>query len=391
MQPPSPENEEVRPPVVTRAPPREKQFPCLKCGARLEFDPSARALTCPYCGHAEVLEPGNKDLLERDLERHLNKVTGIQAIAGRPREVRCAACGAVTLLDEAIRTESCPYCASHLENEPEAAQDMIEPEGILPFAVDQRTALASFDRWLHGLWFAPGTLRKFANLGRLNGYYVPFWTYDSMTYTFYRGERGDDYYATETYTDRESYTDSSGRRQSRSVTKTRQVRKTRWRSVSGEVRHFFDDVLIPASTSLPSWYTSSLTDSELKDLESFRPEFLSGFVTERYTIAANDGFETAKVVMDGKIRALCCADIGGDHQRLHHVDTQHAAVTFKHVLLPVWLAVYRYHDKPYRVMVNGRTGEVVGDRPYSWAKIISLIVLILAIVGTILFFVFSNK
>ena len=64
-----------------------------------------------------------------------------------------------------------------------------------------------------------------ADLGQLNGVYVPFWTFDSMTYTHYTGERGDDYWETETYTETNA--------QGQTETKTRQVRKTRWTPVAG--------------------------------------------------------------------------------------------------------------------------------------------------------------
>ena len=42
-----------------------------------------------------------------------------------------------------------------------------------------------------------------------------------------------------------------------------------------------------------------------------------------------------------------------------------ARLTFKHVLLPVWLAAYRYRGKSFRFVVNGRTGSVEGERPWS--------------------------
>ena len=88
--------------------------------------------------------------------------------------------------------------------------------------------------------------------------------------------------------------------------------------------------------------------------------------------------------MDTAIRRLCAQAIGGDHQRLHTVSTKHVGVTFKHLLLPVWLASYRYQDKSYRVLVNGQTGKVTGDRPYSWIKISLLVLIVLAVVGIIL-------
>src|SRR5439155_17500153 len=62
-------------------------------------------------------------------------------------------------------------------------------------------------------------------------------------------------------------------------------------------------------------------------------------------------------------------------------------VTFKHLLLPVWLASYRYRDTLYQILVNARTGEVVGRRPYSVAKIVSLIVAIIVAAGLLLFMI----
>src|SRR5262249_33598967 len=156
---------------------------------------------------------------------------------------------------------------------------------------------------------------------------------------------------------------------SQQVTKSRQVTKTRWTSVSGEVDHFFDDVLIYASQSMQGDLVGGLEPWDLPKLEDFKPEFLSGFQTERYTVGLREGFGKAREIMDGEIRRLCCRDIGGNHQRLHSVNTQHVGVTFKHILLPMWLAAYRYQDQPYQILINGRTGQVTGTRPYSWIKI----------------------
>jgi hypothetical protein len=252
------------------------------------------------------------------------------------------------------------------------AQSLIAPGGLLPFKITDHQARQAFSQWLAGRWFAPNGLKEFANLGQMAGVYAPYWTYDSMTFTHYTGERGDDYFETETYQER----DANGQM----VSKTREVRKTRWTSVSGEVRHFFDDVLIYASQSLPENYVYNLAPWDLPEAEDFRSDFLSGFKTERYTIGLKDGFAKARGIMDQEIRRLCCRNIGGDHQRLNTVDTQYLGITFKHLLLPMWLAVYRYQNQPHRVLVNGRTGKVVGSRPYSWIKITLFILAIVAAV-----------
>jgi len=366
------------------APPPGKKFPCMKCGAKLDFDPSSRALKCPFCGNLEKIEPSNKAVAERDLEEYLSRETGKSVVQGRAFETKCGTCGAVVLLEDKVAADHCPYCAAFLENKPQAAEAMIAPECILPFAITNDKAMEAFQKWMASLWFLPSGFRQLAKVDKMNGLYLPFWTFDSMTYTYYSGSRGDNYTETEWYTDNESYTDSDGTQRTRPVQKTRQVTKTRWTRVTGEVRHFFDDIPVCASTSLPEHYTAALTAKELGDLEPFRPEFLSGFLTERYTLGPKEGFAKAKVVMDAHIRTLCNRDIGGDQQRLERVETQHVGVTFKHLLLPVYLASYRFRDKPYRVMVNGQTGHVLGDRPYSFGKIFGLIGTILLVIASII-------
>jgi DNA-directed RNA polymerase subunit RPC12/RpoP len=376
---------EEKEPTVTRAPPAGRKFPCPQCGAKLDFDPSARALACPYCGHKEKIERGDHDLKEHDLEAYLRDRDRLKTpVEGHTSEVKCPACNAVVLLEDKVVTDKCPYCGTHLENEPRVAEAMIQPEGVLPFKVDHRDAVEAFARWLGGLWFAPNALRKMADLGQLTGVYVPFWTFDSMTYTRYNGERGDDYWETEYYTETNA--------QGQTETKSRQVLKTRWTPVAGEVRHFFDDVLVCASKGLPEEYRGHVLPRELKGLEEFKAEFLSGFKTERYQLGPRDGFDRAREIMDRQIRGLCEQDIGGNHQRLHSVQTRHVGVTFKHILLPVWLASYRYQERPYRVIVNGRTGEIMGDRPYSWVKITLLVLgILLAILLAILVFAGVSK
>jgi hypothetical protein len=84
--------------------------------------------------------------------------------------------------------------------------------------------------------------------------------------------------------------------------------------------------------------------------------------------------------MAPQIRRLIDSDIGGDHQQINSVQTQNVGVTFKHLLLPLWLAVYRYQNQTYRILVNARTGEVAGRRPYSWLKITLLVLLCLILV-----------
>jgi DNA-directed RNA polymerase subunit RPC12/RpoP len=172
----------IEQPVEKKLPPAGRKFPCAKCGARLDFDPSSRELKCPYCGHCELIQPSAHQVEEQDWNAYWSRHTGEEKpIAGRASQITCTGCGAVILLQDQVATDKCPYCATHLENQPETAKEMIPPGGLLPFAISQRQAIDAFGQWIAGRWFAPNALRQFANLGQLNGVYVPFWTYASMT------------------------------------------------------------------------------------------------------------------------------------------------------------------------------------------------------------------
>lgn len=337
-----------------------REFPCAQCGAKMQFDPTARAVKCPYCGHETPVPQDAAGVAERDY------LAALAELADRPpgrtaATVKCRACHGETTLDPHVSADTCPFCGSALLSQAEAGA-RIAPHYLLPFKVPRAEAYKLFRGWVERLWFAPNKLKRYARSERngLAGLYVPYWTYDAHTESAYQGERGDDYWVTEHYTTREN---------GRTVTKTRQVRKTRWSHASGTVSNVFDDLLVLASHSLPAKHTEALEPWDLANLVPYDEQYLAGFRTELYQVDLAQGFDEARQMMDGEIRASICRDIGGDHQRIHAVETEHRDITFKHLLLPVWLSAYRFRDKTYRFLVNARTGEVQGERPWSWAKI----------------------
>jgi len=86
-------------------------------------------------------------------------------------------------------------------------------------------------------------------------------------------------------------------------------------------------------------------------------------------VELDQGFNHAQVNMDRIIRGDVGNAIGGDQQRIGRLQTTHSDTTFKHVLLPLWNAAFDFRGKTYRFVVNGRTGKVRGERPYSVIKI----------------------
>ncbi|MDD2386026.1 MAG: hypothetical protein PHP52_04525 [Bacteroidales bacterium] len=345
----------------------QAEIVCSNCAAKLEFEPGTTSLTCPYCGTKNEIEIRDESIDELDFEQFLKDAE----VGGEIEEVltiACNACGAITTLDPNVVSGDCPFCGNKLIVKSESTSKQIKPKSLLPFKIKAKEAQESFKKWLNKLWFAPSGLKKFAaQAEKLAGMYIPYWTYDADTYSKYKGQRGDDYSTTETYTDN-------------GETKTRTVTETRWTNVSGRLNLYFDDVLVIASKSLPKNKTDNLSPWDLESLVPFDEKFLSGFRTETYRIGLKDGFDVAKVKMDPKIRETINTEIGGDHQRITSLGTTYSNIKFKHTLLPIWISAYRFNNKVYRFIVNGRTGKVQGERPWCWWKIA---LLILAIVGGI--------
>jgi DNA-directed RNA polymerase subunit RPC12/RpoP len=346
------------------------RYPCPQCGADTRFDPARGALACEHCGAQVAIEHGAGPIREHDYRAALvaTETRPVSAIAPGGREVECTTCGARVIV--AGHADRCAFCDSALVVEI-AAEETIPPESLLPFAVDRARAGAAFSTWLGKRWFAPSDLVARAKKDALDGVYLPYWTFDSRTTTRYRGARGDHYYVTERYTD------------SQGTSRTRQVQKTRWRSASGTVRVDFDDVLVPASAGLPPKVIAGLEPWDLPALVPFDGRYLAGFVAERYRVGLEDGFRGAEARMEPRIEAAIRGDIGGDVQRIDSMSVAHDDVRWKHLLLPVWVSSFRYRERLFRVTVNARTGEVSGERPWSWIKIglLVLAIVLLAVGG----------
>lgn len=353
---------------------KPKQFPCTSCGARLEFAPGTKKLKCSYCGHDNDLPQPVDIVSELDFYDYFARAAEDGESENR-QVVKCSACNAESTVDKNISMSRCPFCGSQL-TAPARSSRLIKPGAVLPFKVTRNQAVDRFRSWLGELWFAPGELKRQAgSLDGIKGMYLPYWTYDARTTTIYDGERGENYYETEYYEDQ----DEKGN----TVSRSRQVVRTRWYSTRGSIANAFDDVLVLAGRSLPPEIIQSLQPWDLKNLVPYQDEYMSGFQAEAYQVDLGAGFEEAKVLMDEEIRHAIERDIGGDQQRIHAARTQYDNITFKHILLPVWISAYRYRDRTYRFIVNARNGQAQGERPWSVFKIavavVSALILLLVI------------
>ncbi|MBK9069877.1 MAG: hypothetical protein IPL79_02530 [Myxococcales bacterium] len=348
-------------------------YPCEHCGGKTRFLPGTEALQCVFCQALMPIARGAVPVSESDFEQALRARASmpLETLTVGAREIECKTCGARSVVTEqALR---CAFCDATVVVEVPPGDAIVMPGSVLPFAKTGSEAQAALTRWIDGLWFAPFRLRRRAKTLAIDGIYLPFWTFDTQTHTAYHGQRGDYYYVSV------SYRDAQGRSQ------TRQERRTAWRPASGEVAVAFDDTLVCASRSVPQRFATKLEPWDLAALAPFDGRYLAGFIAERYAIDLAEGFAVAETMMEPGIRAAIRSDIGGDEQQIADMEVRYAARTYKHVLLPLWLSAFRFRDRVYRIMVNARTGEVTGERPYSALKILLAVVIGLGVVGGCIF------
>ena len=280
---------------------------------------------------------------------------------GRPVEriVQCGACG------EGVERKGfglrCRSCGAVLVRDSDLAEP-VRPDGVLPFAVDEEAARSAFANWIAHRRFAPQSLRSGSmQVSSVDGLFLPFWSFSAATRSAYRGRRGE----TDTQQVMRTRADAEGKSETYWETET----VTRWHHVSGQVSRDFVDLRLSACSPLtekaPRW--------PLTGLRPYAQGSARGKRIIAYDVDPGSGLDTAKKLMRAQIESDVRRDIGGSSQQVNGVDTTYTRESCSLVLLPAWLISYTHQGKPRSALVNGSSGEVAGERPYSAAKISLLI------------------
>lgn len=352
-----------------------RTYPCSSCGAQLVFDPVGQDLLCPSCGNRSPVTAPDVAVQARELGPAIAALRELQAHAAGPQvtgewEVKCQNCGGTTGFNGSLTATRCPYCATPIQRDDvHNAPARLPVDGVVPFRVGEKQARELVEKWVSGRWFAPSNFRKYRRIGAFSSLYTAYFTYDADTQSWYQGERGDDYQV-------RVGTDSDGD----PIYETR----TRWYPVAGEVANEFADLPVLANDNLNRNRIRALEPWPVEQARAYSPEFVAGHLCRTYDNDAEQSLPEAQQRMESAIESTVRGDIGGDHQRIHQLNTNWNWLAYKHLLLPIWLLTVVYMDKTYQVYINGLTGQVSGDRPWSKVKIIAAILAVLAIILTVI-------
>ena len=351
-----------------------RKHPCPECGGDAEWNAARKALACPYCGTilpwTDGSDPLGASISERDLEAALASMgSEDRGLRTEKKSVKCESCKAISIFDPDRAAQRCDFCGSPAIVPVDDLTDLITPQSLLPAVIAAPQVRDQLRAWYGSRWWAPTKLKRAALTDQLHGIYLPYWTFDAHVDARWTAESGYYHYTTETY------------RGSDGKTATRQVRHTRWENSAGELAHFFDDDAVPGSVGV---HTTLLRQVEpfptLKDLKPYEPAYVRGWTVERYQIDLRQASQTSRQQMDEVIHQLCEREVPGDTRRNLQVESVYQGRTFKHILVPVWLATYTYGAKSFQVVVNGYTGKMAGEHPLSWVKIAFAILAALLVV-----------
>ena len=340
-------------------------FKCPSCGSFMVHKINTFHLECTSCKTTKAIDATVYTRAKSSIYDAFNTPANSES-----KVIDCPGCGADIDFKKQQISTLCPYCKTPLVTQP---INSIKPYSILPFSIDSTSAKEIFKNWLGSLFFAPNSLKKLLDFEyKFKPLYLPYYSFDSKTFTNYSGERGDAYYIE---VQREVYI--NGKVQ----VVTELERHINWSYVSGSTHRDFYDILINSKSDLPD-IVKQVYNFDLNRLMLYNPAFLSGFESFEYNRELEICYKEAKEYMNSVIYSDVLYSIGGDEQRVHSIDSNFNKEVFEVTMLPIWMSSFNYKSKEYNIAINGVTGEIFGERPYSYTKIfITILIVVMIILG----------
>ena len=344
------------------------QKTCPQCHSQMKYSAEHQLLYCNQCAYKEDFERGQDKIVEQDLNAILQSA---QSNTFKPSDldkkvIECQACHSQIMISPDTVYVRCSFCGSEKINATAYNQNLIQPQGIIPFKITQQYARDSFNKWIREGWFRPNALKSAAMLDSLKGIYLPFWTFDAKTYTRWSGEAGHYYYVT---------VERNGQQV--------QERRIEWRPRSGDFNYSFDDVLISGVDGIDRHIVEAIYPYNLKETINYMPSLMIGWDAQIYNVDLQNGYGIAKDKMSSTLEMEASRRLGGDTQRGLRVSNQFGNQTFKHLILPIWICTYMYNGKVFQFAVNGQTGKIEGEKPISWVKVFFFVLFLVVVIATI--------
>ncbi len=332
---------------------------CPACGANMVFDPEDGCLYCEHCGTKQAIKERGSD--EMAFERLLQENNNW---SDETHVFRCENCGAKEVLDKREIAKQCPFCGTTNIVETDELSG-VKPNAVVPFRLGKEEACDNVKKWAKKKLFAPRKFKKSANPEDVKGVYNPAFSFDTATHSRYSGVLGKYYYKTKQVNG-----------------KTVRERYVRYFDIGGDYDMFFDDILIQASTAIAQKSLDKMQPFDTNNSMEYSQEYLSGFTANQFTKDGLKCWEEAKSLIYNKVKASILAGYDYDIVSSFNVSVECNDITYKYLLLPVYVGHCSWKAKIYNFFVNGFNGKVTGKTPVSPLRVgIAVLIGVAAIVG----------
>lgn len=334
---------------------------CNKCGSpTVRYSPDKSSLNCSTCKHAESLPKDKDTITEKKLIEGFDASNLKKGLGGNFNGHICLNCNAFVAISHHAEWESCPFCGNEEAEAFRGKINTITPSAILPFNYPRTKAIALFRNWAKGI-FAPSFILQAAREPHVKGVYIPFWNFEVMTKSSWKAIQ---------------------------VIEGARGRNSK-QPVEGFFEHYFDDIRLFASEQIEPSAWETLGTYNLDQAVGFDPKYLEGMNTEVIQKDINGVIKIAEKTLEKRVRDQIAKKAKKNPYQNMSVRSQKQLLDATLMLLPVWIAIYGRGEDLERVLINGFTGEMSAERPYSMIKV--AIGVLVAVVGTIGLVVLLNN
>jgi hypothetical protein len=305
---------------------------CTVCRTYLDVED----LFCSNCGTENL---SGVDAEGVGLEQSMTRTTQQASVLS----FQCDQCGASMSYDASSKRLRCPFCGSEKMSERTDARTL-KPSAIVPFVVQHSQVEQLLRTWLSQGFWKPGDASQSSIVDKVTQVYVPFWVFSATTETAWTAD---------------SSAVTSGARGN-------------WRPMSGTRRGEYQGILVGASGTLTPLEIKEIAPFDLSD--SVAPESLdlSNIIVEEFRVTRRDARGQAAFYVE-QLESTQSEQVVPGNIRNLNVNVRLQSMRSEPVLLPIWIMVYQYRNQPFRVLVNGQTGEVYGVAPFSYAKLTGVV------------------
>lgn len=338
---------------------------CPSCNASLKYDPKTKGWKCEYCGGSFTLEDlkHNEENFENTEVENKDNDDSVEM-----DEYYCQDCGAKIVADKNTAATFCVYCKNTAILKSRLS-DKFSPSKIIPFMKTKDDAIEAFKSVGKGKILMPREFTLPQNIQELTGIYIPFWLYSCKVDGVIKGKG---HKVTSWSSGDYLYT------------------KTDVYLVERNGQFSFSKIPVDGSVRFNDAIMNSIEPFDYNALCDFSPSYLSGFLAEKYDVESGE----AKKISIDRAKQSCYMELS---QAIHYssffLDDKNGNVLeedIKYVLLPVWMVNIKYNEKIYTFAMNGQTGKMVGDIPYSKKKAfllwLAVFVICVLVIGIITYF-----